>query len=44
MAGLRLAGRLRGRRAALGAIAGFAVIAASYTTLVLLQHGFRRFL
>lgn len=44
VAGLRLAGRLRGRRAALGSIAGFALIAASYTTLVVLQHGFRRFL
>ncbi|MBI2615849.1 MAG: cytochrome c biogenesis protein CcsA [Gemmatimonadetes bacterium] len=44
MVALRLAGWLRGRRAALGSIAGFAVIAASYTTLVLLQHGFRRFL
>jgi ABC-type uncharacterized transport system permease subunit len=44
MAGLRLTGLLRGRRAALGSIAGFALIAASYTTLVLLQHGFRRFL
>lgn len=41
MAGLRIAGRIRGRRAALGSIAGFAVIAGSYTVLVLLQHGFR---
>jgi len=44
MAGLRLTGLLRGRRAAMGSIAGFALIAASYTMLVLLQHGFRRFL
>lgn len=44
MAGLRLAGRLRGRRAALGSITGFVLIAASYTALAVLQHGFRRFL
>jgi ABC-type transport system involved in cytochrome c biogenesis permease subunit len=44
IAGLRLAGRLRGRRAALGSVLGFAVIAAAYATLVLLRHGPTRFL
>jgi ABC-type uncharacterized transport system permease subunit len=44
MAGLRLRGRLRGRRAALGSILGFSAIAAAYATLVLIQHGPGRFL
>lgn len=38
IAGLRLAGRLRGRRAAVGSIAGFVLVAAGYATLVLLQR------
>lgn len=38
IAGLRLAGRLRGRRAALGSVAGFAAVAAGYAALVLLQR------
>lgn len=41
IAGLRLSGRLRGRKAAVSSIAGFALIAVSYAVLVLLQHGFR---
>ncbi len=44
VAGLRLAGRLRGRRAALGSVLGFVLIAVSYATLVLLRHGPGRFL
>lgn len=44
IAGLRLLGRWRGRRAALGSIVGFSAIAAAYATLVLLQHGPGRFL
>lgn len=38
IAGLRLAGRLRGRRAAVGSIAGFVLVTAGYVTLVLLQR------
>jgi hypothetical protein len=33
-----MAGRLRGRRAALGSIAGFVLVTAGYVTLVLLQR------
>lgn len=43
IAALRLMGRLRGRRAAVSSITGFALIAASYAVLVLVQHGFRAF-
>ena len=43
-AGLRLAGRLRCLGAALSSVLGFALIAASYATLVLLKHGPARFL